>query len=139
MKQTFKKIITGSFLFAFVFLFNSCKKDEGKLPNIAFKTGATYTSANATIAKNTPFTVGIIASLAESGDILKTFDASVAYDASANSTSFFNETLTGAQGNNYDKDLVLTTRSQSGSEKWTFTVTNRDGLVNSVSFVVTVP
>lgn len=139
MKQALKKIITGSFLLASAFLFNSCKKDEGKLPNIAFKTGATYTSANATIAKNTPFTVGITASLAESGDILKTFNASLAYDASTSSTSFYNETLTGAQGNNYDKDLVLTTRNQSGTEKWTFTVTNRDGLVNSVTLTVTVP
>ncbi len=139
MKQTFKKIISASLLFTLMLLINSCEKDKGILPAIAFKTGATYTSADATITKNTAFTVGITAAKSEDKDVLKTFDASVAYDGSTTTTSFFSATLSGAEGDNYSKDLSLTTRNQSGKEKWTFTVTNRDGLVNSVSITITVP
>lgn len=139
MKLTLRKIITPALLSLFIFGINSCEKDKGLLPNIAFKTGATYTSANTTIAKNTAFTVGIDASKSEGKDVLKTFNASVSYDGSATTTSFYNEILTSAQGDSYTKDLALTTRNQSGTEKWIFTVTNRDGLVNSVTLTVTVP
>ena len=120
-----------------LFFLSSCEKDEGKLPNIAFKTGGTYVSADKTVGKNETITVGIDASKAEDKDVLKTFDASRAYDGGT-ASSFLNESLSGSQGDNYSKDVTITTRNQAGTEKYTFTVVNRDGLVNSVSLTLTV-
>lgn len=116
---------------------SSCEKDEGKLPNIAFKTGGTYVSADKVVGQNESITIGIDASKSEDKDVLKTFDASRTYDGAA-ATSFLNESLSGSQGDVYSKDVTITTRAQAGSEKYTFTVVNRDGLVNSVSMTLTV-
>ena len=139
MKQLIKKLTTGITLVTIILSLNSCEKDKGILPYISFKTTAGYTSADVTIARNTAFLVGIDAAKSEGNDILKTFDASVTFDAATTSTSFYSETLTAAQGDNYSKDLPRTTRNQAGKEKYTFTVTNKDGLVNSISLTVTVP
>jgi hypothetical protein len=120
--------------------FSACKKeddDAGKLPNIAFKTGTGYISADITLKKDTTITIGIQASKAEPNDVLKTFDASKSYDG-ATTASFDTETLTGSNGDNYSKDLSITTRNQAGTEKYTFTVVNRDGLKNQVSLTITV-
>lgn len=115
----------------------SCEKDEGKLPNIAFKKGTSYTSADATVGKKATVKFGIDASKSEDKDVLKTFDGSRSYDNAA-ATSFVSETLTGSQGDSYSKDVEITTRDQAGIEKYTFTVINRDGLKNSVSVTLTV-
>ena len=123
---------------AFIFLLSSCKKDEGKLPDISFKTDAGYTSANATVARNTAFKVGINAAKTESNDILKTFNISVSFDGGASST-VYSESLTAAQGDNYTYEFRGTTRNHAGMEKYTFTITNRDGLINTVTLTITVP
>lgn len=52
--------------------------------------------------------------------------------------SIFSETLSGSNGDNYTKDITITTRNIAGTEKYTFTVVNRDGLRNSVSLTLTV-
>jgi len=121
-----------------IFSISSCEKDAGKLPDISFKTGTGYTSADASIARNTSFKVGINAAKTESADVLKTFNISVSFDGGA-STSVYSETLTAAQGDNYTYDFNRTTRNQAGIEKYTFTITNRDGLINTVTLTVTVP
>ena len=120
-----------------VFFIASCEKDKGKLPNISFKTGAAYVSANATVKKDTTITVAITASKAEDKDVLKSFDASKVLDGGA-STSFYSETLSGSNGDNYTKELSIKARNQAGSEVYTFTVVNKDGLKNSVTVTLTV-
>lgn len=137
MKQTMSTIRFAIIVIAMLAI-NSCEKDKGILPEISFKTGAGYTSADATIAKSTAFLVGINAAKTEDKDVLKTFNASVSYDAGGSST-IYSETLTAAQGDNYSHDLNLTTRNQTGTEKYTFTITNRDGLINTISLNITVP
>jgi len=122
---------------ASLFCLSSCEKDAGKLPNIAFKTGGTYLSADKVVGQNETILVGIDASKSEDKDVLKTFDASHSFDGAA-ATSFLNESLSGSQGDSYTKDISITTRAQAGTEKYTFTVINRDGLVNSVSLTLTV-
>ena len=82
--------------------------------------------------------VGIVASKAEDKDVLISFDESVTYDAAATGTSVFSESLSGSNGNNYTKDISVKTRNVAGTEKYTFTVINRDGLKNSVSLKITV-
>ncbi|MEO6038626.1 MAG: hypothetical protein ABIQ93_09435 [Saprospiraceae bacterium] len=115
----------------------SCEKDEGKLPNIAFKTGATYTSADMTVSKNEPILVGIEASKAEDKDVLKTFNESVSFDGAA-ATTLENTALSGSDGDKYSTEVLIVTRNQAGTEKYSFTVTNRDGLTNTVSLTLTV-
>ncbi len=123
--------------FLSVSLLASCEKDEGKLPAISFKTGVGYTHADMIVAPNTVVLVGIDAAKSEDKDVLKSFDVSKTYDAGS-ATSFINETLSGAQGDAYSRDVTITTRNQAGTEKYVFTVINRDGLVNSVTLVLTV-
>ena len=116
----------------------SCEKDEGKLPNIAFKTGTGYVSSDITLSRDTTVVIGINASKSEDKDVLKTFDGSRIYDGGS-STSFTSEVLSGSQGDSYSKDVTITTRNQAGTEKYTFTVVNKDGLKNAVTLTVTVP
>lgn len=132
-----KKIFTFAAIALATTFLASCEKDEGKLPNISFKTGTGYTSADATVAKNANVLVGINASKAEDKDVLKTFDATQSLDGAA-ATTFASETLTGSQGDSYSKDFTITTRNQAGTEKYTFTVVNKDGLKNTVSLTLTV-
>ena len=132
-----KKICAFVAIILAVTFFASCEKDAGKLPNISFKTGASYISADATVKKDTTITIGINASKAEDKDVLKTFDASSIFDGGA-STSFANESLSGSSGDSYSKDLSIHVRNQAGTEKYTFTVVNKDGLKNSVTVTLTV-
>lgn len=81
--------------------------------------------------------MGINASKAEDNDVLKLFVVTRSYDNGA-ATNVYSETLTGTSGDSYTKDYPITTRNQAGTEKYTFTVTNRDGLTNSVSVNLTV-
>jgi hypothetical protein len=132
MNKLFSLIVIAFSIVAF----SCCNKDSGKVPNIAFKTGTGYTSADITVAKGTVILMGITASKAEDKDVLKTFDASQSYDGGA-STSIASETLSGGNGDNYTKDVTITTRTVNGTEKYTFTVVNKDGLKNSISITVT--
>lgn len=116
---------------------SSCEKDEGKLPNIAFKTTVGYTHADATVASGTSLLVGIDASKSEGEDVLKTFNVSKSVDGGA-ATTVTNTALTSAQEDNYSVDYPIVAGAAGHTEKWSFTVTNRDGLTNTVSFTLTV-
>lgn len=126
--------------FAVFTLLTSCDKDkdEGKLPNIAFKTGGNYLSADASVKKDTTVIIGITASKAEDKDVLIKFDESGSFDTATALTSIYSENLTGASGDNYAKDISIHTRNVAGTEKYTFTVINKDGLKNSVTLKLTV-
>lgn len=133
-----KSISLMAILMALIFV-SSCKKeeDEGVLPNISFKYDAGYVYSDLTLTTDTTIKVGINASKSENKDVLISFDESSSYDGGA-STSIFSESLTGASGDSYSKDFTIKTRSTAGTEKYTFTVINRDGLRNSVSLTLTV-
>lgn len=122
---------------ASVLSLSSCEKDEGKLPNIAFKTGSDYKSADATVAKGAAVKIGITASKSEDKDVLTKFNITKSLDGGTETTAFTKD-LSGAEGDNYSYDYSFTTRDQAGTEKYTFTVVNRDGLVNKVSLTLTV-
>src|SRR6266516_6768809 len=77
-------------------LFSSCKKDEMIPPTIDFTTGTGYTSADAHIALNTNFKIGVDAKRTEDKDDLKTFIVTRSYDGAA-ATSIDNVTLTTAE------------------------------------------
>ena len=136
MKTLFKTGIVAISV-ALVFL-SSCSKDEMVPPTIDFNTGAGYTSADAHIAKSTAFKVGIDAKRTELRDDLKTFIVTVSFDGGA-ATTVDNVTIPPAQGGEFIKDYNFTTRNQNGTEKYTFTVTNRDGLITTKNITITVP
>lgn len=119
------------------FSFLSCEKDEGKLPNIAFKTGAGYTSADETVAKGGMVKVGITASKSEGRDVLKKFSVTKSVNGGA-STEVQVKDLTGDEGDNFSADIDITAGNVAGTEKYTFTVVNRDGISNQVSLTLNV-
>jgi hypothetical protein len=132
-----KKIFTFAAIALATTFLASCEKDEGKLPNISFKTGTGYTSADATVGKNDTLLIGINASKSEDEDVLKTFEGVRSYDGGTG-ISIAGETLDGSKGDSYTKDVPVITRNQAGTEKYTFTVVNKDGLKNSVTLTLTV-
>ncbi|HEX5112935.1 MAG TPA: hypothetical protein VFV79_08815 [Saprospiraceae bacterium] len=132
--------------YVFYFLFigllgysiQSCKKDEGKLPDIEFKTGGNYTSSDLTVSVATIDTllIGIHAEKTEEEDVLKHFNVSISLDG-APAVSVYDEDLTGADQDQYDADFTYVTPDVPGHYKIICTVTNRDGLTNNVSLTVT--
>ena len=107
-------------------------------PTIDLKTGPGYTSSDTHIALNTNFTVGVVAKRTEGNDDLKTFTVTVSYDGMSDVT-ITTDTLTSAQAGEFTKDYPLKTRDTAGTEKYSFTVTNRDGLITTKSITITVP
>jgi hypothetical protein len=132
------KILSYIIVSLVVISFSSCEKDKMVPPTIDFLTGTGYTSADAHIALNTNFKIGVDAKRTESKDDLKTFVVTRLYDGGAE-TTIDNVTLTSAQAGEFTKDYNLTTRGIAGVEKYTFTVTNRDGLITTKSIIITVP
>jgi hypothetical protein len=137
MKITFKTCILFLAL-AFGIISFSCKKDEMMPPTIDFTTGSGYTSADSHIALDTDFKIGVTAKRTEDEDDLKTFIVTVSYDGGAE-TTIDNVTIPAAQAGEFTKDYDLTTRNTAGIEKYSFTVTNRDGLVTTKAITITVP
>jgi hypothetical protein len=132
----YSKFLFYTMILAIITVYSSCKGDEGKLPNISFKSGSGYTSANATVTAGSPVKIGITASKAETKDVLKTFNISKSVNGGANLTvSTMN--LTSAQEDNFDYDYNFNADSAGTTVKYIFTITNRDGLLNSVNLTVT--
>jgi hypothetical protein len=131
------KVIAALVLTVSALTFSSCKKDEGKLPNIAFKTGTGYTSANITVAPGTSVLVGIDASKSEKKDVLKTFNISRSFD-NGPFTTIETTSLSGSDEDEYSRDYTIVARNQAGIETYAFSVTNRDGLSNRISLNITV-
>lgn len=121
-----------------IVLFASCKKEEDQRvpPDIEFKIGTGYVSGDATVGMGDTLLVGIHAEKTE--DELKTFNISHAYDGASTSTTFLTETLSGSDEELFEEDFEIVTRNQAGTEKWIWTVTDRDGNVSSINFTLTV-
>ncbi len=138
-----KKVITLSIL-ALVFIGTSCKKkstssagvDPRIPPDMAFKTGGKYVSTNVTRNKLDTVLVGVIVTKTE--DNLTSFNASVSYDGSTTTTSFFNHHLSSLEYNGYTIDVTYITRNQAGTEVLTYTIVDRDGNITKKSITVTV-
>jgi hypothetical protein len=137
MKKQFSVFAVIIVLSAVMIQFSSCKKDEGKLPNISFKTTAGYTYQDGTITAGNSFLVGINASKSEGEDVLKTLNISKSIDGAATVTDT-TITIPSAQEDSYSGDFVRMAGAAGHTEKWTYTVTNRDGITNAVNFTLTV-
>lgn len=122
-------------------VFTSCKKDEMKPPTIGFKTGAGYTSADASIAAGTAIMIGIDAAKSagetEDMDVLNHFNISLSVNG-ATATSVYDADMTTAEEDDYSYDYNTTAGATVGdTNKYTFTITNRDGVTAQVSLTVT--
>lgn len=125
-------------LFLAVLFIASCEKDEGKLPNISFKTGGSYISTDVNKVGGSTVTFGINASKSEKKDVLKKFSVSKSINGGA-TTTVYSKDLSKSEEDDYSYDyseVLDTTVGQTN--KYTFTITNRDGLVNQVSATVTI-
>src|SRR5437868_2804968 len=83
-------------------LFSACKKDAHKSPALKFKTGGSYTSADASLGKGTVITVGIIADKTE--DELKTLNVSYTFDGASSTITKDNFTISTKDEGHYEKD-----------------------------------
>jgi hypothetical protein len=133
-----KTKITYLFLCSLLSISISCKKkkDAHVPPDVVFKTGPGYISADATVAKGDTIKIGITATKTE--DDLKSYNASYAYDGAATTTSFFNYYLQSSEYLSYSKDLALPVRNQAGVEKWVFSIVDRDGNITQKPITLTV-
>ncbi len=121
----------------------SCKSSSGDtdpmiLPKISFKNAAGYVTHDTTVGKNVSLLTGITASKSEPKDVLIRFIVSRGYDSDTVGAAVLTQNLTGTEGDNYSADFPLTTRNTAGIEVYTYTVVNRDGLVNQVRLRLTV-
>lgn len=121
---------------ALIALSTSCEKDAHVPPKVVFKTGVDYTSADKIVAKNTAVKVGITADKVE--DDLKTLNVSYAYDGATTTTTKQNFDIPSANVSHFEQDVTITTRNQAGTEKWTFTVTDKDGNITPLTVTLTV-
>jgi hypothetical protein len=120
-----------------VLIISSCEKDEHIPPDVSLKTGAGYISADAIVPTDTTITVGFVADKTE--DELKTFNVSYAYDGATTTTTAETFTLSGDEEEHYEKDYTITTRDVAGTERWIFTITDRDGNIAQEEIVLTTP
>lgn len=135
-----KKIHLFSMLILVLSLFgnSSCKKevDPHTPPDVVFKTDAGYTFADAMVGMQDTLLVGIIATKTE--DDLKSYNVSYAYDGATSTTTFYNYLMTASEYNSYSHDVEIVTRNQPGTEKWVFSIVDRDGNITQKVLNLTV-
>ena len=135
------QIIKIPFLLFLIFIISvslSCKKkkDAHIPPDVAFTTGTGYLSSDAAAGRSDSLKVGITATKTE--DDLKSYNVSYAYDGAGTTTTFFNYYLSASEYQSYSKDIGIVTRNQAGSEKWIFSIVDRDGNITQKTIVLTV-
>lgn len=121
-------------------LFTACKKeeDEGKLPSLKLKIDMGYIYEDQSVAAKADLKFGVIAEKAEEKDPLIRLDISRSING-ADATSIQQVDLSGANGDYYEADFTFQADSVSGHvNTYTFTVTNRDGLINQKTVKITI-
>jgi hypothetical protein len=134
-----KKNLIAKLIIIFIITFISCKKkkvDPHVPPDVVFKTGSKYISSDVILPKQDTIWVGINATKTE--DNLKSYNVSYAYDGVATTTSFFNYLVSSSEYESYSKDIQIVTRNQAGTEKWVFSIVDRDGNITQKSILITV-
>lgn len=133
-----KKFLFIAGIISMIIMASSCKKntDAHIPPELTLKTGGNYTSGDRSIMHGDSVLVGIVITKKE--DDLRTLNFSYAYDGSSTTTTLQTITMTAAEYGGYDHDFWIHTRNTAGTEKWIFTVTDRDGNLAQKSFTLTV-
>lgn len=132
-----KNILKTTLALAFAgFVLSSCEKDAHIPPDVTLKSGTGYVSTDSTVSKSQSITVGITAVKVED-DMIK-YNVSYAYDGATSTTTYQDFSLSGSEKQNYAKDVTFTTRNQTGTEKWVFTITDKDGNIAQKVITLTV-
>lgn len=113
-----------------------CLRDEEaepkKNPTIAFKTGAGYTFANDTVPQNDTLLIGAV--MERGDDRLVLFKLLSRFD---NNPALTADSLADP-GSSFTFDKTILTRSQPGTEVWTFWLQENDGDIIRRSITLTV-
>lgn len=141
MKKTM--FLFGMLLLAGAMVFTSCKKDDDEEPTVDltpilnFIGGAGYTDTDATLAPSSAFKVGITAE--ENANSQKNIESFKVVRTFNNvPTTVYEDDNIGEP--TYTKELDLVANTESGVERWTFTVTDKDGLTKQLVLnITTVP
>lgn len=130
------QLLAGLLLITGIGLFTSCSKDdetEDLTPSMNFIGGADYVDGNATMDAGAGFQFGINATAnASSGakltniKIVRTFENVP--------TEVLNETL---NTDSYNQTFTADAVTEPGAERWTFTITDKDGESKELAFVIT--
>ncbi len=137
MKKTI--YLFGLLLLAGAMVFTACKKDDDPdpvdlTPVLSFIGGAGYTSADASLTPGSTFKVGINASEnATSKKNIETFKVVRTFNNTP--TTVFEDDNIGETTYTWEDDLVA--NAQAGEERWTFTITDKDGLTKELSIIIT--
>ena len=116
----------------------SCNKntDQKTPPDIELESGAGLTSADATVAQGDSVFTAV--HVVKTEDELNTFNVSVFYDGATSSSSLVNEIISGSEQDGFDRDFNFAVRTQAGTEKYVYTVTDKDGNIAQTSITLTV-
>lgn len=116
----------------------SCEKDEEEeeAPELFFKTSSAYTATDVTVSPGDEVTIGIEAEVREAKDPIVKFNISKSVNGAA-ATSVYNEDLS-TDAFEYDYFFTVDSTQSGNTEKFTFTVTNRDGLTGQKSLTLTI-
>lgn len=120
---------------AIALLVGACKKqtDPRVHPSLTFKTSAGYTYADDTVPQQDTLKIGAVVDKTE--DPLISLNIGQTYDNAAATTI---ENLSIAGQEHVEHDLQVITRHQAGTEKYTFSVLDRDGNITTKSITFTV-
>lgn len=127
-------LIGASLLFS-----SSCdreKDEEEEAPEMMFKSGGRYIGADATVSVGDEVTIGIEAEVREEKDPLVKFNISKTVNGGS-SQEVYSQTLS-EKSFEYDYKLTIDSTMSGNTEKYTFTVTNRDGLTGQKALTLTV-
>ena len=132
-----KNVFSVFAVMALMLVFTSCEKDKGKLPEIRFVTGGAYTSSSASVAQGASFKIGTVSNKSEDKDVLKKFNISRSTNGAA-AVSVFDKDLSGSEADEFTYDFTGVMDTVPGqTNKYTFTITNRDGLTNQLNLTLT--
>ncbi len=125
-------------IFSFALFLTSCEEDEGKLPEMEFKTGSNYTSVDSDVAAGSDVLFGITAQKAEEKDPLISFNVSKKVNDGTTET-VYNYTLSETEEDAFEQDYTYTVVESAGDEvTLIFTITNRDGLQVQKSIILSI-
>jgi hypothetical protein len=132
------QLLAGLLLLSGTMFISSCKKDSTTTdlsPSMNFVGGNNFISSDQTVDAGTVFSVGVNATAnSTSGTkltkfkIVRTFNnvPQTAFDTTFNSSI-----------SNYNENFTAVAAPVAGSERWTFTITDKDGETKELAFVIT--
>jgi hypothetical protein len=100
------------------------KQKDAEPPELTFKEGPGYISSNSNVGPNNQVTFGVIGRKNKAA--LTTFIIYQAYD-NFSYQQIYLYTLNSNEKETFSHDYQITTRSESGTERYKFTLTDADG------------